>query len=60
MLQRDKKRWDRKREAVRWRIRNPVDPLFIVDDDDKLADGEEIIGMTVPNGFQLQSLLRRP
>ena len=34
-------------------ISNPVDLLPIIDDDDELADGE-IIGMTVPDGFQLQ------
>ena len=33
-------------------ISNPVD-LLSIDDDHELADGE-IIGMTVPDGFQLQ------
>ena len=35
-------------------ISNPADLLSIVDDDDELADGEEIVGMAVPNGSQLQ------
>ena len=34
-------------------ISNPVDLLSIIIDTDELEDGE-IIGMTVPHGFQLQ------
>jgi len=34
-------------------ISDPVHLLFIIDDDDELADGE-VIGMAVPDGFQLQ------
>ena len=34
-------------------ISNLVDLLSTIDDDDELADGEEIIGMIVPDGSQI-------
>ena len=54
MVQKDKKRRNKNTKLQGDGISNPVDLLYIIDNDDQPADGEEIIGKTAPDGFQLQ------